>query len=191
MEAIPGLNIDSQRAGPAPELYVWLAPDAKVQAAIDEHRREWPWPQGSHRPKAHRLHLTLCLLGARGDNEIASIDEALAGVQADSFELVLDGSGVWPRHGVAVICPAEHPALTQLHVAIDRAMSPWARPAAWNPHVTIARRAQRANAPGITPIRWQVREFLLVRSWLPPHPVRHEVLGRYPLIRARLRGPAP
>jgi RNA 2',3'-cyclic 3'-phosphodiesterase len=181
MQAIPSKEIAPQPSGPEPELYVWLAPDAAAQAAIDAHRRQWLWPQGSHQPKPHRLHLTLCLLGTRTDAEIEAIGKALAGVRAGSFELVLDWSGVWSRHGVAVVCPAVHPVLMRLHRAIDRAMSPWARPAAWKPHVTIARRAQGADAPPMAPLRWQVREFLFVRSWLPPHPARHEVLGRYPL----------
>lgn len=180
MQAIPRKAMAPQHPGPEPELYVWLAPDTAVQAAIDAHRRQWLWPRESHLPKAHRLHLTLCLLGTRSDAEVEDIGKALAGVRAGSFDLVLDWSGVWSRNGVAVICPGEHPGLTRLHRAIDRAMSPWARPAAWKPHVTIARRAQGADAPPLTPIRWQVREFLFVRSWLPPHAPWHEVLRRYP-----------
>ncbi len=183
MQTILRQEIAPQRPTAEPELYVWLAPDAAVQAAIDAHRRQWLWPQGSHQPKPHRLHLTLCLLGTRSDAEVEGIGKALARVRADSFELVLDWSGVWSRHGVAVVCPAGHPGLMRLHRAIDRTMSRWARPAAWKPHVTIARRAQGADAPPMTPIRWPVREFLFVRSWLPPHPPWHEVLGRYPLAR--------
>ncbi|VTU18234.1 2'-5' RNA ligase [Variovorax sp. SRS16] len=170
------------RADPAPALYVWIAPDPAVQAAIDAHRRAWWWPEGSHQPKPHRLHLTLCPLGARSDAQLEGIDEALRGVRAGSFELVLDRSGVWTRNGVAVVCPQAHPGLTKLHHAIERAILPWARPAPWEPHITIARRALGAGAQRMTPIRWQVREFVLVRSWLPPHRVWHEVLGRHRLV---------
>ena len=163
-----------------PELYVWLAPDAAVQAALDAYRHQWTWPQGSHLPKSHRMHLTLSLLGTRTADEIEDIGEALAGLQESSFELALDRPAVWSR-GIVVVCPAEHAGLTRLHAAVARAISPWARHAAWKPHITIARRAEGAEPPPMAPIPWQVREFLFVRSWLPPYPVQHEVLGRYAL----------
>ena len=51
----------------------------------------------------------------------------------------------------------------------------------WNPHVTIARDAERAARPmSLKPIRWTATEFRLVRSHFT-HPFRHEALASYPL----------
>lgn len=168
----------------APQLYAWLAPDATVQAAIDAHRSQWIWPPRAHQPRPHRLHLTLHPLGVHGEADIARFAEALAGVRANGFELVLDWSGVWPHNGIAIVTPRADADLERLHGAIGRAVAwclPQHGPGRWTPHVTIGRHALHAAATRMEPIRWKVRDFLFVRSWLPPHPAWHEVLGRYPL----------
>lgn len=168
-----------------PMLYAWLKPDETVQAAIAEHRAQWVWrtqPKPSL-PKPHRLHMTLCHISPQGDAAVEGIRQALADVHMAGFELLLDWSGVWTHNGIAIVRPQPNAALDALQQAVVRQLAPWlsGRHEQWAPHITIARNALRAAAPAMPPVRWPVREFQFVRSWLKTRPVWHEVLARYPL----------
>jgi 2'-5' RNA ligase len=165
-----------------PILYVFLMPGRAVQQALDGHRAQWYWPRPARQPKAHRLHLTMAVLGPQPDVAIADIRQALAGVEGPPLHLHLGGARVWTHNGVAVLLAEPGPALMRLHADLAQVLRPWVpQLPPWTPHVTLARRAWEAAAPQGSGIDWAVDEFLLVRSWLPPHPVHHEVLARYPL----------
>lgn len=165
-----------------PQAYVWLRPSTALAEALDAHRRHWWWPQGSHQPKAHRLHLTLLELGPLGDDDLQQVAHALSGVEAGSFDLELAWSGVWTGNAVAVARPRAHPGLTQLHAALSRRLRGMAAARSWSPHVTLAWDVPRAGAAVLQPLHWPVREFLLVRSWMQPgEPAQHQVLQRYGL----------
>jgi 2'-5' RNA ligase len=61
------------------------------------------------------------------------------------------------------------------------------RNSGFTPHLTIGRQAsQRLRPTLITPITWQVKEFVLIRSILHEYPARYETLGRFPLRGAPL-----
>jgi 2'-5' RNA ligase len=86
----------------------------------------------------------------------------------------------WP-HGLVVLpAPAPPAALLELHRALaDRLMGLGLpveqRP--FRPHVTLARRAERAQLPSTAaPLRWRPTDYALVRS----HPTTgYHVLARY------------
>lgn len=161
-----------------PQTYVWLRPPLPVRRALEAHRQQWWWPRGSEQPRPHRLHLTLHALGTPGERQVDAAIAALRALRLPAFELELAWSGVWTGNGVAVACPRLHPALAQLHAASAQALGRQVPARSWTPHVTLGRNALHAGAALLPPLRWPVREFLLVRSWLPPHPVRHEVLAQ-------------
>lgn len=165
----------------APECYVWLRPPPAVRDALDAHRQAWMWPRGSHQPAARRMHMTLHVLGALDEAQIVQVSQALSTVHVPIFDMDLVWSSVWTHNGVAVACAELNPALAHLHDSLRHALHlpPPDRP--WKPHVTLGRRALGAGAALLQPVRWPVHEFLFVRSWLPPHDVRHEELGRYAL----------
>lgn len=165
-----------------PQAYVWLRPPTELAQALDAHRQHWWWPQGSHQPQAHRLHLTLQALGPLGDDDLEQVAHALSSVNAQAFDLELAWSGVWTGNAVAVARPRAHPGLTQLHAALSRRLRATAGGRSWSPHVTLAWEVPRAGAALLTPLRWPVREFLLVRSWMrPDEAAQHEVLKSYEL----------
>ena len=167
-----------------PPACVWLRPSPEVSEELAAHRAQWWWPAGCHLPEAHRLHLTLHELGPLSDDQLEHVLRALSTLRADAFDLELAWSGVWAHHprAVAVACPRAHPALTDLHAALSRRLRGRAPVRGWSPHVTLAWDAPRAAAAPLPALRWPVREFLLVRSWMPPGARgRHEVLRRYAL----------
>lgn len=169
---------------PFPQAYVWLRPPAELALALDAHRRNWWWPRGCHFPKAHRLHLTLHALGPLDEEALAQVSHALSSMHSHAFDLELAWSGVWARNAtaIAVACPREHPGLAHLHTALFQLLRGRAPTSGWSPHVTLAWKVPRAGAAPLPPLRWPVREFLLVRSWIQPdETAEHEVLKRYEL----------
>lgn len=178
---------DRPVCAPWPQAYVWLRPPAVLAHALDAHRQCWWWPEGSHLPRAHRLHLTLHALGPLDDEALAQVAHALSGLKADAFDLELVWSGVWTGQAIAVACPRAHPGLAQLHAALLRCLRATGAARSWSPHVTLAWDVARAGAALLPPLRWPVREFLLVRSWIRPgEPAHHEVLRRYALGRSHI-----
>jgi len=128
--------------------------------------------------------MTLCHISPQGDAAVEGIRQALGELRMEEgFDLLLDWSGVWPHNGIAVVRPQPNAALDRLQQAVVRQLAPWlsGRHDDWAPHITIARKASGATAPTMPPVRWPVREFQFVRSWLKTRPVWHEVLASYPL----------
>jgi len=180
----------SERNRPVPEreFLIGLFPDAAVQAAIKAHCAEWWWPVGHYFPPGHRLHLTLHCLEDRGRPVEDLLREALAEVPRQPLELTLESSCTW-SNDISVVQPAAHEGLHALHEDIARAVrriglaTGAASGRSWNPHITIARRSERAAGPGcLAPIRWKVREFRLIRSHRGNF-FYHEPLASYPLQR--------
>ena len=106
------------------------------------------------------------------------LHQPLAGESVAPFDIVLRTPQRWSG-GVAVICPDAQVALfdlqTQLAKPLLRAgLRPHPEP--FNPHVTLARRAERAEPPEASaPITWTVRDFALIWS----HAGGYEPLARY------------
>lgn len=151
------------------KLLVGLFPSRNVQIAIGRYRQQWWWPRGREFPPLDRLHLTL---GYVEDHEEAHsakrLIEALSHVRMQRLELLLDQAGTW-RNDVSVIQPAPHAGLRELRESVWRAIRQarfvdQVRIAGWKPHITIARKSERAACPVLSPIRWSVDEVRVVRS---------------------------
>jgi len=163
-------------------LLIGLFPTANVRAEILAHREDWWWPRGCTLSAAQGLHLTLYYLPDHQGEAEQRLRDTLARVPMPPLELTLDSSGTW-RNDISVVRPAAHDGLREFHDALTCALQQagfisYAR--GWTPHVTIARKSERAACPGqLPPIHWTVREFRLVRSHFT-HPFRHELLDAYP-----------
>ncbi|RIX76788.1 RNA 2',3'-cyclic phosphodiesterase [Acidovorax cavernicola] len=164
------------------QLLIGLFPPANVRAGILAHRADWWWPRGCTMPPAGRLHLTLCYLPDHQGEAEQRLRATLACVPMPPLDLTLDSSGTW-RNDVSVVCPAAHDGLREFHDALMRALRQTgfiSYAGSWTPHVTIARKTERAACPAhLPPIQWAAREFRLVRSHFT-HPFRHELLDAYP-----------
>ncbi|RQO42109.1 RNA 2',3'-cyclic phosphodiesterase [Variovorax sp. KBW07] len=177
MEHAQPLQADKARS----QLLIGLFPDEPVRAEIKAHCDDWWWPRGCHFPPANRWHLTLQYLDDQDEFAERRLRAALARVSLPALELTLDHSCTW-RNDISVVQPADHQGLRALQAHVEHAVHragfvPLVR--GWNPHVTIARDAEHAACPPLKPIRWNVREFRLVRSHFT-QPFRHELLASYP-----------
>lgn len=160
-------------------LFIALWPDSAERAALAAWRDAWTWPRHATPVRTERLHATLHFLGEVPAERIAPLTAALQ-VPAAPFTLELGQCALWP-HGIAVLEPAGVPQeLLKLHDSLGQVLRGLALPVdprPYRPHVTMARRAANAVAPGSGPrIRWPVGHYALVSS-----ADGYTVLQRYPL----------
>jgi 2'-5' RNA ligase len=165
-------------------LLIGLIPERPVQQQIQRHCRDWTWPQNARPTRFGRYHITLHYLGHLGLAPEQNLRKALRQVPMQPLQLQLGEPQVW-RQGIAVLKPDEHDGLHALRERIGQVLPAAGLqpdPAEFAPHVTLARDAIEAKPPREQPfIRWQVREFVLVWSRLPPEvkPAQYEIVERF------------
>ena len=148
-------------------LFTALWPDATVRARLVALRDAWHWPPGARPVADANLHATLHFIGSFRRDRLEALCHVLDMVAIEPMQLELTGTDVW-RGGIAVALFAAEPrllalqgrlgaALTGLGVGID--------PRPYRPHVTLARKATRAQPPAVLPsLAWRVNGFALVES---------------------------
>lgn len=166
--------------------------DARVAIAASAERFRKALRASGPVVGASSLHLPLC---PKGKSERlcqpleAALLEAAAAVRMTEFEVTLDTAmrftardGQFPF----VLCADSHAteATLQLRKAIAgeqaRVGLQVSGVSSYLPHVVLLEgHVIEAVEESITPIRWKVREFVLIRSFFGQS--RHEVIGRWPL----------
>lgn len=175
-------------------LFFALWPNASVRTACHDAARELKLklqPSG-YASAPDRYHMTMLFLGDQVSSaHEASAMQAAALVRMAPFTLTLDHAGSFRnnRNVPWWLGPRKTPPeLSRLHDRVRDAMLRTDTPIErmrFAPHLTIMR-ADRALPPTpITPIEWQVDEFVLIRSRLDLQPIRYEILGRWPLAGER------
>src|SRR5271166_2890660 len=100
------------------------------------------------------LHVTLKFIGEKPDEAVEAIKAALAGVQAEPFEITFRGYGFFPTPKAARVFWVgidAGPPLVNLATAVDDATSGLGIPKEdrpFSPHLTLARGGGRSGAPG-------------------------------------------
>ncbi len=148
--------------------------------------------------KAEKIHLTLKFLGDTDTERLRDLDSALSAVASNhpSFELAVDGTGVFPNERKARVLwigVRGNEPLQGLHRSIDAELNPIGfekEPRTFSPHLTIGRiKDPRAAQETIRkhvgsafgPIAFPVNEIVLYESKTLPTGSVYTVLGRYPL----------
>ena len=167
-----------------PRLFFALQPGSDACEAIAEAGVDVVRGHGGRAIPAPKIHLTLAFLGNVELDRIAFARAAAQGFAARPFELSVDRIGSFARHSLAWAAPSHVPGeLASLHEGLARQLREAGfelerRP--FSPHITIARRIERALPPAKIPaIPWSVREFVLVESDLAKGAYRD--LARWPL----------
>ena len=166
-------------------LFFALDPSPALRRRVLEHAGTWQWNPGARISPADKLHLTLVFMGSVDPRHVPRLLRAGAQVAAAAHActLRLDRAAVWPG-GIAHLAPSlVPPALRELQGHLSTAVldaGVAAERRAWNPHLTLARKAQSAEPPvDPEPLRWQARSLSLQRSLLGSG--RYETLGRWAL----------
>jgi 2'-5' RNA ligase len=166
-------------------LFFALWPDAALRAQLVQHQALWNFAPPARATPAAKLHLTVLFLDGVPAQRLDALRDlgAQVGKGWVDFDLVLDRAAVWQPGGIAHLAPHEVPAaLRALHATLAGQAARMGLPLdarRYAPHVTLARRAAALAAPaGFAPLRWRVRDFVLVRSELGAG--RYTLLGRWP-----------
>jgi 2'-5' RNA ligase len=179
---------------PEPERWA-LAPSARVFFAL--------WPGAEVRQalmhvglKMHRqvqgkltreesVHMTLLFLGETPTERLEALTRLAAGIAFEPFTLSLEQADCWKHNKIAWVAPLETPpALARLVSALEQRAAAQGfrfdrRPFA--AHVTLLRKARCGPLDLQMPcIRWEVRDFALVRSELGSNGSRYSLIGRWP-----------
>ncbi|HEY5324039.1 MAG TPA: RNA 2',3'-cyclic phosphodiesterase [Caldimonas sp.] len=148
-------------------LFTALWPDAAVRARLVALRDAWRWPAGARPVADAKLHATLHFIGSFRRDRQAALREALGTVAIEPLHLDLAGSDVW-RGGIAVALLAAEPTLLALHARVGAALTGLGvtiDPRPYQAHVTLARKATRAQPPAVLPaLPWRANAFALVES---------------------------
>ena len=169
-------------------LYFALQPDeaaARAFCALQSRRQEAGPPMDPR-----RLHISLYSLGLHRRfprREVVGAVQAAGGVRHAPFMLELDRMATWGRGlgPLPVVAFADDGVcgVHRLHEVLCRALAGTAdwrrRKPAIEPHLTLWRARERTPETFIPPIRWWVREFVLLDSRYGEG--RCEVLDRFPL----------
>ncbi|MDM8560502.1 RNA 2',3'-cyclic phosphodiesterase [Candidatus Marithioploca araucensis] len=129
-------------------------------------------------------HITLAFLGEVDIPTKQCMQQVAASVQGRCFNLSLDKLSYWSRTGILWLGANQIPntlqdLVTRLSTDLqDCGYHPETRP--FKTHVTLMRRANKIKMlPPITPIRWTVEDFCLVRSTLNSSGAHYEVIERW------------
>ncbi len=167
-------------------LFFALWPDATARESLVRLQHELG---DCGRPvPTENLHLTLRFLGDIGEERVAAVTAAAAGVVFDPFDWQQDRLGFWPRPGIlwagaaAPSPPLEGLAATLSARLEEAGIEPELRP--FRAHCTLFRRSRRRpRSTEIAPIRWPVDQFVLVESRLDGRGARYAVIERFPARR--------
>jgi len=156
-------SADSQR------LFFALWPDDDLRHSLYKTTRRAVRVSGGKPVPLGNLHITLAFLGHLDAAGAAAARAAADATAGERFELVLDHLGFWAEAGVVWLGPAVVPEAGSRFAAAlrdalrARDISVDFRP--FMPHVTLARKVAKPGELGtVRPIRWPVREFVLVHS---------------------------
>jgi 2'-5' RNA ligase len=164
---MPSGSTSPRAEAPTGRLFVALWPDADVRARLAASRDAWRWSPAARPVASDNLHATLHFIGSLPRERIAALQTRLAAVQAEAATLRPKAMEVW-RGGIAVLTLQAEPRLLALHERVGAALAASGialetRP--FTPHVTLARKATRAVAPGELPMfEWRAAGFALVES---------------------------
>lgn len=167
-----------------PRLFFGLSPDHSIRHTLVEVSRHAGITDGIPVIEGN-LHMTVQFLGAVAMAQQEQLINTAAWVSVSSFTLLIDRSGWWSRPRILWLAPGEVPeALMSLHTAIGGLMEPCgipveARP--YTPHITLARKVNRAINLEFEPIQWRVNEFYLFESITHSGYVEYQIIQRWPL----------
>lgn len=177
---------ESGAADPATlRLFLALWPDDATRDALDRAGKWLHQHWGGRRMRAETLHITLIFLGSTPAEQLDALTACVDAVQTNAFELVLDQSGYWRQNRIGWLgasqTPPQHLELVgALYAALQGAgFAVDARPHV--PHVTLLRNSVGGEVPSFTPVRWPVRNFVLVASRREADGMHYDAIRRWPL----------
>ncbi len=165
-------------------LFFALWPNSNVRLAINEQTQPIIQTINGKITPSENWHITLAFLGEIDKPAKACMQEVAAKVQGNRFTVSLEELGYWSKPRILWLGAKKIPdALADLvsHLTTDLqscGYRPDTRP--FRLHLTLMRKASQVKTlPLITPIKWAVEDFCLVRSVTQSGGASYEVIGRW------------
>jgi 2'-5' RNA ligase len=163
-------------------LFFALWPPAEAARILFKFSNEMQALTGGRVTAEDKIHLTLAFLG---EADPAKAIRAARTVKGQAHELPMEEVRYWRENQIVWAGPrATPPALAALHQALSMALyreefilerRPFAA------HVTLIRKARRAELPPVPAVQWPVRELLLVQSRVSSKGAAYTPLERFAL----------
>jgi RNA 2',3'-cyclic 3'-phosphodiesterase len=137
--------------------------------------------------RSETLHNTLVFIGDVGQPRLEALQLAAQEVSGKAFGLCFDIAHYWGHNHIVYAAPGEVPQqLAQLVEVLEQHLTMHRfkfDPREYKPHVTLLRNARWTDAPlpGMHPVRWQIKDFVLVQSVLQDGLASYRVLAKFPL----------
>ncbi len=168
-------------------LFFALWPETAVRARLDAAAGRLHERMGGRRMHPETLHLTLVFVGELAQERLAELQALAAGIKAAKFEVLFDYADCWRHKHIAHLGASQPPPallelVGQLESRMDRACIHFDR-RPYVPHITLLRQAECAALdPGLEPISWSARDFVLLNSVSRTEGTRYALRGRWPLL---------
>lgn len=169
---------------PAQRLFFALLPDEAVRKQLRQLQKNLSQAGGRSVPEEN-LHLTLLFLGNVETDKISAVRGIAAGIEGESFDLVLDTLGGFRQNNTRVLWlgPSEPPPeLEALHQTLRRQVKKIGLrvgKGTYRPHVTLARKADPRKRLPEKPDRsipWRACRCVLIASDLLPSGSHYRIL---------------
>ncbi len=166
-------------------LFFALWPDDATRNTL-HHTGKWlhkHW--GGRAMRRDTLHLTLAFLGSTPTGRLDALTACADSIDSAAFELILDQPGYWQHNRIGWLGTGQTPPrYVELVSALNAALQAAgfrvdARPQV--PHVTLLRNTGGGALPVCDPVRWPVRDFVLVASRTDAEGAHYEVIRRWPV----------
>jgi 2'-5' RNA ligase len=164
-------------------LFFALWPDDATRDALNRSSKWLHKHWGGRCMRADTLHITLAFLGSTPADQLDALIACADTVRTDAFELVLDQAGYWRHNRIGWLGASETPSqhfelVGALNAGLQAAgFAVDARPHV--PHITLLRNSAGGEVPACIPVRWPIRDFVLVKSVTKSDGAHYEVIRRW------------
>ena len=167
-------------------LFFALWPDVDIRSDLEQLSIQMHALCGGRRTRAEAIHITLAFLGDIPVKRAGELCALAAQLQCNAFDCELTQLGWW-HNRIAWVAPVLVPqAMTMLVRELQCRLKTAGFEVdvrAYFPHVSLLRKTDCSlPLPIIAPIKWSVRDFVLVASVLSEYGPTYEIIGRWPLL---------
>lgn len=167
-------------------LFFAIQPPRKIQKELSLVAKKQVQHYGGRSIKPENIHLTLFFLGKTDIDKIDALNSAVKNITARTFNLTIGKTRFWKRNQIVYahveIYPPELFSLVdEIKNAVHNSGFEFDN-RTFKPHITLVRKAARHLPVDFEkPIKWHVKEWLLMQSKQTDQGIRYDTLGRWQL----------
>ena len=171
---------------PTPRLFFALWPPTELSRELYRLAGNALRDGSARRVVPENIHLTLAFLGSVDASFRECAERAASAIRSESFTLILEQMGCWPKSGILWAGSAQTPGpLLHLVQSLNAGLTGCGFEAEKRPyaaHLTLARKAHQIHgSQAIEPHSWEINRFCLVQSHARQEGAHYETLRSWEL----------